>query len=85
MQLILEVHEAWSLMMLVASQVVDGVELSEDGKDAVRTWRSDHGDATEKMAALADEMNEALGNVVDERTRKIIRRKGRYISSVDRR
>jgi hypothetical protein len=37
------------------------------------------------MNMLAEEMNEALGNVVDERTRKLIRRKGRYISSADRR
>ena len=85
MRLILEADEAWSIMMLVVSQVVDGVELSEKGKAAVRNWRSDHGDGTEAMNLLAEELNEALGNVIDERTRKLIRRRGRYVSSVDRR
>ncbi len=85
MRLILEADEAWSIMMLVVSQVVDGVELSDKGKAAVRKWRSDNADGTEAMNLLAEELNEALGNVIDERTRKLIRRKGRYVSSVDRR
>ncbi len=85
MRLILEADEAWSIMMLVVSQVLDNVELSEKGRAAVRSWRSERADGTEKMNALAEELNEALGNVIDERTRKLIRRKGRYVSSTDRR
>jgi hypothetical protein len=84
-RLILEADEAWSIMMLVVSQVVDGVELSDKGQAAVRQWRNDHADGTEAMNLLAEELDEALGNVIDERTRKLIRRKGRYVSSVDRR
>jgi DNA-binding PadR family transcriptional regulator len=72
-------------MTLVVSQVLDGVELSDKGRAAVRRWRSEHADGTEAMNLLAEELNEALGNVLDDRTRKLIRRKGRYISSVDRR
>jgi hypothetical protein len=82
-RLIFEADEAWSIMTLVVSQVLDGVELSDDSRAAVRKWRSEHADGTEAMNLLAEEMNEALGNVIDERTRKLIRRKGRYISSVD--
>ncbi len=85
MRLILESDEAWSIMTLVVSQVLDGVELSEKGRAAVRKWRSDRADGTEAMHQLAEELNETLGNVIDERTRRLIRRKGRYISSVDRR
>ena len=85
MRLILEADEAWSIMMLVVSQVADGVELSDKAKAAMRKWRSDHADGTEAMNLLAEELNEALGNVIDERTRKLIRRKGRYVPSVDRR
>ena len=85
MQLILEGDEAWSIMMVVVSQVLDGVELSEKGAAAVREWRKNHADGTEAMHLLAEELNEALGNVIDERTRKLIRPKGRYVSSVDRR
>ena len=85
MQLILEADDAWSIMTLVVAQVLDNVELSEKGQAAVRKWRSDHADGTEPMDKLAEELNEALGNVIDERTRRLIRRKGRYISSTDRR
>ena len=85
MQLILETDEAWSIMTLLIAQVVDGVELSEKGRKAVRACRKEHADGTEAMNLLAEELNEALGNVMDERTRRLIRRKGRYISSVDRR
>ncbi len=85
MRLILEADEAWSVMTLAISQVLDGVELSEKGRAAVRKWRSERADGTEKMDTLAEELNEALGNAIDERTRRLIRRKGRYVSSVERR
>ena len=84
-RLILEADETWSLMTLAVSQVLDGAEISDAGREAIRRWRSERADGTEAMNTLAEEMNEALGNVVDERTRKLIRRKGRYISSADRR
>lgn len=85
MRLILEADEAWSIMTLIVSQVLDGVEFSDAGRTAVRRWRSSRGEGTEQMAQLAEAMNEALGNVIDERTRKLIRRRGRYVSSLDRR
>ena len=85
MKLILEGEEAWSIMTVVISQVLDGVELSAKGATAVRGWRKEHADGSEPMLLLAEELNEGLGNVIDERTRKMIRRKGRYISNVDRR
>ena len=77
MRLILDVDEAWSAMTLVISQVLDGVELSDGGRDAVRKWRTDRADGSEAMTGLAEELNGALGNAIDERTRKrLTRRKG---------
>ena len=81
MRLILEADEAWSIMTLVVSQVLDDIELSDDARAAVRRWRTERADGTETMKRLAEELNEALGNVMDERTRKLIRRKGGYIPS----
>ncbi|MPZ47809.1 MAG: hypothetical protein GEU75_00560 [Dehalococcoidia bacterium] len=81
MQVILEPDEAWSIMSLVVSQVLDQVELSEEGKAAVRRWRSDRGDATTEMGDLTVSMNESLGTVLDERTTRLIRRKGWYVST----
>ena len=85
MQLILDSDEAWSIMTLVISQVLDGVELSDKGRNAVRRWRTEHADGSEAMHQLTETMNEAIGTVIDERTRRVLKRKGRYISSADRR
>lgn len=85
MQVILEADEAWSIMTLVVSQVLDGVELAPEGRTAVRRWRAERAEGTALMADLALAMNEALGTLIDERTEKLVRRKGRYTSTRDRR
>ncbi len=81
MQVILEPDEAWSIMTLVVAQVLDQVELSDEGKAAVRRWRSDRNEGTAEMAELTVSLNEALGTVLDERTTRLIRRKGWYVST----
>jgi hypothetical protein len=81
MQLILDTDEAWSIMSLVISQVIDQVELSEEGAAAVRRWRGDRVEGTSEMAELTVSMNEALGTSLDERTQRLIRRKGWYVST----
>ena len=85
MQIILEPDEAWSIMTLVVSQVIDQVELSEEGRAAVRRWRSDHTEGTTEMSDLTVSMNEAIGTVLDERTTRLIRRKGWYVSTKEER
>ena len=84
MRLILEADEAWSIMTLVVSQVLDGVELTEDAREALRKWRANHAEGAEEMNVLTEEINEALGNVIDDRTRRLIRRKGGYVPSIQR-
>jgi hypothetical protein len=81
MQVILETDEAWSIMTLVVSQVLDQVDLSDEAKEKVRRWRGDHTDGTAEMSELTVTMNETLGATLDERTTRLIRRKGRYVST----
>ncbi len=81
MYVILEQDEAWSVMTLVVSQVLDHADLSEEGRTAVRHWRTTHADGTDEMADLALGMNEALGGLMDERTDRIVKRKGRFVRS----
>ena len=81
MQLILDTDEAWSIMSLVISQVLDQAELSDKGAAAVRRWRGDRVEGTGDMADLTVSMNETLGTTMDERTQKLIRRKGWYVST----
>ncbi len=60
MQIALDPDEAWSVMSLIVSQVLDGVELSDDGRHVIKKWRSDYAEGSPRMRALAEEMNAAL-------------------------
>jgi hypothetical protein len=83
MQVILEPDEAASIMTLIVAQVLDHADLSDDGRAAVRRWRSDRAEGTAEIAELTIGMNESLGTLLDERTTRQIRRRGRYVSSKD--
>jgi hypothetical protein len=80
MQIVLEVDEAWSLMTVIASYVIDHSGLSSEGKQAVRRWRTDRAVGTIEMDTLAVSVNKALGTYLDEKTDRMIRQKGRYQS-----
>jgi hypothetical protein len=81
MQVILETDEAWSLMSLIVSQMIDHAGASAAGKAALRRWRTDRAVGTVEMDDLALALNEALGGTIDEKTTRMIRRRGRYVSS----
>ncbi len=81
MQVILDVDEAWSLMTVIVSQMIDKAGLSPEGKARLRKWRSDRAVGTAEMAELTIDLNEALGSTLDEKTTRLIRRKGYYVSS----
>jgi hypothetical protein len=81
MQVVLETDEAWSLMSVVTSYLIDHGGLSADGKTKVRRWRSDRALGTVEMDALAEAINQALGTYLDEKTTRMIRRRGRYLST----
>ena len=81
MQIILDVDEAWSLMTTMVSQMIDRAGISGDGKAKLRKWRTDRAAGTAEMADLTVEMNEALGSTLDEKTTRLIRRKGYYAST----
>jgi hypothetical protein len=85
MYVILEQDEAWSIMTLIVSQVLDHADLSDDGRAVLRRWRSARADGTAGMAYLALGMNEALGGLIDERTDRIVKRRGRFVRSRERR
>ena len=81
MQIILETDEAWSLMTLIVSQLIDRAGASAEGKAALRRWRTGRAVGTVEMDDLALALNEALGNTIDEKTTRMVRRRGRYVSS----
>ena len=81
MQIVLDVDEAWSLMTLMVSQMIDRAGVSPDGKAKLRRWRTDRATGTAGMAELTLDMNESLGSTLDEKTTRLIRQKGRYVST----
>jgi hypothetical protein len=81
MQIILDTDEAWSLMTVIVSQMIDKAGISSDGKAKLRRWRTDRANGTAEMAELTLDMNEALGSTLDEKTTRLIRQKGRYVST----
>jgi hypothetical protein len=83
MQLVLDQDEAWALMTLIASYVIDKSGVSQAGKQAIRKWRTDRAEGTALMEALAVDVNEALGTYLEEKTTRRVKRKGRYVMSKD--
>ncbi len=83
MQIVLETDEAWSLMSVITSYIIDHSGVSPEGKQRVRRWRGDRAVGTVEMDDLAVAINQALGMVIDEKTARMIRRRGRYISTRD--
>lgn len=81
MQILIDGEEAWSIMTIVVSQMIDKAGLSGDGRAKLRKWRQDRADGTTLMGDLAVDLNEALGSTLDERTYRLIRRKGGYVPS----
>jgi hypothetical protein len=81
MQIILDTDEAWSIMSLVVSQVLDQAELSDEGKATLRRWRTEHNEGTAEMSELTVSMNESIGTVLDDQTARLVRRKGYYVST----
>ncbi|MCY3568104.1 MAG: hypothetical protein OXH38_05720 [Chloroflexi bacterium] len=78
MRLILDEEETWSLMALVTAQVLDQVELSDEAVKAIRDWRAGVVEGNAAMEAVANGVNEALGNTIDEELTRQIRRRDYY-------
>lgn len=78
MIVLLEEPEAWSLMMLVSAVAVDNAGLSEEGKEAIRRWRSDRGEGTPMLSELTEALNKALNAHLDAKFMRRVKSKGWY-------
>ena len=78
MRLILDEEETWSLMTLITAQVLDQVELSDEAVKAIRDWRAGIVEGNAAMETMAQGVNEALGNTIDEELTRTIRRRDYY-------
>lgn len=78
MILLLDEAEAWSLMMLISAVAIDNADLSDEGKDAIRRWRSDRGEGSPLLADLTDALNNALNAYLDAQFTRRVKSKGWY-------
>ncbi|HJM74718.1 MAG TPA: hypothetical protein QGI71_02475 [Dehalococcoidia bacterium] len=77
MNVILDVQDVNTVISLVTAQVLDNVELSQKSVDAVRQWRREHDPETIGLDEYAAVFNEALGNLIDENSTRMLRRRGK--------
>lgn len=78
MNITLNPGEVNAVIGLVTSRLLDSVELSEEGQETVRTWRSDRGPGSSELDEFADRFNDELWDILDESTRRRTMRAGRF-------
>ena len=84
MNVLLNVDEALAVVSRMTGVVLDGVELSEAGRAAIRDWRKHRAAGTRELDDFTVALNEALGNFIDERTTRRLRlRGGLFVSETE--
>lgn len=77
MNVILNTDEAHVVLSLVTSAVLDHVEISDEAREQIREWRRERGPNTSELDDFTVALNEAIGNFIDERTRRMMRVRGK--------
>jgi hypothetical protein len=87
MNVILNTDEVHAVLTLVTAHVLDHVELSDDAKKQIRAWRRERDLNTVGLDEFTQSVNEAVGNFIDERTTRYLRKRGkiRVSASTERR
>lgn len=78
MIVLLEEPESWSLMMLVSAVAIDNADISFEGKEAIRRWRSDHQEGSPELEALTEALNDRLNAAIDAKLMRRVKSRGRY-------
>ena len=77
MNVVMNTDEAHVVLSLVTSQILDHLQMSEEGREVVKTWRRSHNLGSSDLDEFAIELNEAVGNFIDENTRRMVRQRGK--------
>lgn len=81
MNVVLNVEEVEGVLSLVTSHVLDHVEISDQAASRIRDWRSSRSVGARPLDEYAEVMNAAIGNYIDERTTRMLRKQGKYYVS----
>ena len=82
MIVLLEEAEAWSLMMLLSAIAIDNADLSLEGKEAIRRFRSDCREGSSSLEKLTDDMNLAINSHLDKKFVRRVKSRGGRAESV---
>jgi hypothetical protein len=82
MIVLLEEPEAWSLMMVVSAVAIDNADISEEGKEAIRRWRSDRPETSPEMQRMTEDINKALNSRLDAKFLRRIKQTGGRAATV---
>ena len=87
MNVVLNTEEVHGVLALVTSHVIDNAGLSSKAIEAIRGWRRERDDGTHGLDDFTEALNLAIGNFIDERTTRMLRKRGkiRVSASVERR
>ncbi|MYA20498.1 MAG: hypothetical protein F4Z25_09655 [Chloroflexi bacterium] len=77
MNIILNPQEVATVISLFTAQILDGVDLSEEGKQAIRDWRTERVPGREGLDSFTDDFNDALMGHIEESTRQRYVKAGR--------
>lgn len=84
MNIILNPQEVAAVISLVTAQILDGVDLSEEGQAAIREWRSDRYPGRPGIESFTDDFNDALMGHIEEATLRRYVRDGRLVRGTAR-
>jgi hypothetical protein len=73
---ILNTDEVHSVLTLITAHILDHVDVSDDAKKKIRAWRREHDVQTFGLDEFAEKMNDAIGNHIDARTTRYLRKRG---------
>ncbi len=87
MNVVLNTEEVHGVLTLVTSYVIDSAGLSPKAVETIRGWRRERDDSTTGLDEFTETLNVAIGNFIDERTTRMLRRRGkiRVSASTERR
>lgn len=77
MNIILNPNEVATVISLFTAQILDGVDLSDEAKDAIREWRTERAPGRDGLETFADDFNAALMGHIEESTLRRYVRSGR--------
>ena len=69
--------EVAAVVSLVTAQLLDTIELSEEAREQVRSWRAQRSPGGDRLDAFTDAFNDKLASAIDADTRRRYVRGGR--------